>query len=99
MLTLRGVWFLPWIVPGIFARGAKMRDFDSVEEANAYNVGFLQGVRHADLRIDRPWFVGSERERAAWSEGISEGHAMREQFFGQVRHATPAEPQTAEAAH
>jgi len=75
-----------------------MRAFDSVEEANAYNVGFLQGVRHADLHIDRPWFVGSEQEQRAWSEGVNEGHAMRVKFFGEaVPHPVLAE--TADAPH
>lgn len=62
-----------------------MREFNTVEEANAYNVGFLQGVRTRDEKVDRPWFVGSELEMQAWRAGVTEGHAMRVTYFGEER--------------
>lgn len=71
-----------------------MRAFNSVEEANAYNVGFLQGVRAHGKQVDRPWYVDSAPAVEAWAAGVNEGQAMCVSYFGEEkRRPSRAEPE------
>lgn len=65
-----------------------MRSFHSSAEFNAFNTGFLHGIRTADSKAVPPPYLTDAELVNAWSEGFKEGKEMHDTYFPPT-HSTP----------
>lgn len=62
-----------------------MKLYDSVSASNAYNTGFLAGVRARPDQQPAPAASLSPEECSAWTDGLRDGRSMRMTFESEYR--------------
>ena len=57
-----------------------MKQYGTVTALNAYNVGFLAGIRSSVKQKAAPLTELSKEETEAWVDGFADGKALRNTF-------------------